>query len=516
MDENRSESGALTPTDLPSSPSSVGVVATTTMMTTTSTNNNNSNTATSTTTPTAEMSQRQDLQELKDELRRLQDSNNTLQLSASAFEHTKTALEEERCSHDKTRLELATVSAQLSSKEKESGDARSLVDAANRETEQARSEVKESIAKLDALQKGTADKDHEMCQLKEELEAQSQQKIALEKELAATNVLLNDKQKEVETAQKEAEEALVKLKTLETKQNEELEAQRQQHQCERASLEQEIARLSDLVTTLKASHENELSQVRDVNSILLTAQQRQREVEADLKKRCEEVTSLQSILSQKDTKISTLENDVALLRSTAEETMALVKRQREDAEEREKEKVKRVCLTPVTTMSQNRRRRVFSLSGFGDISSLGNAYATLGALRAHCHDVDVLISVAPDDVVPEHVTHVLVPNDNARSTMKLLTALVKGRWVVPMVYLTECVQQKQWLDERDFGVIYDAPPLEGKQCYLNVGARYQEIAAKVVECGGGTIAASTLKADVNISNWAAFTRDLVKGKFRVE
>jgi len=128
----------------------------------------------------------------------------------------------------------------------------------------------------------------------------------------------------------------------------------------------------------------------------------------------------------------------------------------------------------------------------------------------------VFLSLMSDDIVTDSVTHVVVPNDNTRLTLKLLSGAVKGKWIVPVAYVTVCLESKQWMDEAEYGIRYDVPPLRGKKCFVGVSERHRASAVALVEWGGGEIVASTLRADVSITDWAKFTQSLIKGKLTSE
>lgn len=119
-----------------------------------------------------------------------------------------------------------------------------------------------------------------------------------------------------------------------------------------------------------------------------------------------------------------------------------------------------VNTTPNLTKSTSLKRartedaRVFAISGFDGNDILTAIKQLPNVAIAECKS---------NTPVPSNLTHLIT---NGQLTIKLLTALVRGCWVLPEAYVLQSLKQRTWLNERDFGFQHIVPPLLKKRIFI--------------------------------------------------
>ena len=98
--------------------------------------------------------------------------------------------------------------------------------------------------------------------------------------------------------------------------------------------------------------------------------------------------------------------------------------------------------------------RVFAVSGVDG--------GTLKGLSARIESLanSTVASGRSNAPVADGVTHLV---SGGQLTVKLLSALAKGCWLVPFKYVDDSVDAGRWLNENDYGFQHSAPPLRGKR-----------------------------------------------------
>ncbi|CCW65038.1 unnamed protein product [Phytomonas sp. EM1] len=137
--------------------------------------------------------------------------------------------------------------------------------------------------------------------------------------------------------------------------------------------------------------------------------------------------------------------------------------------------------------SRTEDARVFAISGFDGNDLFLSIKQLPNVAIAECK------SNMP---VPSNLTHLIT---NGQLTIKLLTALVRGCWVLPVSYVVESLNQRMWLNENDFGFQHEFPPLLKKQVFctnLFVACKHYSTAALLLSEGGAITVDSAENADI--------------------
>eukprot|EP00796_Vickermania_ingenoplastis_P004013 gene4013-2867_t len=98
--------------------------------------------------------------------------------------------------------------------------------------------------------------------------------------------------------------------------------------------------------------------------------------------------------------------------------------------------------------------------------------------------------------VPSNLTHLVT---NGQLTIKLLSSLVKGCWVLPERYILDSLKHREWLCESDYGFQHEIPPLQNKRVYMTpafVASRNYNTATILINEGNATIVENERDADV--------------------
>lgn len=122
--------------------------------------------------------------------------------------------------------------------------------------------------------------------------------------------------------------------------------------------------------------------------------------------------------------------------------------------------------------------RVFAITGFDGGELLSSIKQLPNVAIAECK------SNMP---VPSNLTHLVT---NGQLTMKLLTALVRGCWVLPEAYVIECLKQQTWLPESQFGFQHEQPPLLKKRFLVTdafSACKHYSTAAVLLREGGAIV-----------------------------
>lgn len=98
--------------------------------------------------------------------------------------------------------------------------------------------------------------------------------------------------------------------------------------------------------------------------------------------------------------------------------------------------------------------------------------------------------------VPPNLTHLIT---NGQLTIKLLSALVKGCWVLPEKYISESRKHNEWLPEADYGFQHDVPPLQGKRVFMTpsfIAGKNYKTASVLLKEGNALITDEERDADM--------------------
>ncbi|EKG05262.1 hypothetical protein TCSYLVIO_003666 [Trypanosoma cruzi] len=131
--------------------------------------------------------------------------------------------------------------------------------------------------------------------------------------------------------------------------------------------------------------------------------------------------------------------------------------------------------------------RVFTISGFDASELLTEIKQLPHATVAECRS---------NTPVPSNLTHLIT---NGQLTIKLLTALVRGCWILPDVYVRDSVRDQRWLDESAYGFRHEHPPLFQKRIGFTEGfisSRHYNTAKLITDEGGATVETELRVADI--------------------
>lgn len=131
--------------------------------------------------------------------------------------------------------------------------------------------------------------------------------------------------------------------------------------------------------------------------------------------------------------------------------------------------------------------RVFGISGY-ETQSLFAAIKTLP---------NVAIAECKSNMpVPSNLTHLIT---NGQLTIKLLSSLVKGCWILPESYVLDSLDQKEWLPEQDYGFQHEIPPLKDRKVFMTpafIASRNFNMASVLINEGNGIIVEKEKDADI--------------------
>lgn len=131
--------------------------------------------------------------------------------------------------------------------------------------------------------------------------------------------------------------------------------------------------------------------------------------------------------------------------------------------------------------------RVFAISGFDGNDILLAANQLPNVAIAECK------SNMP---VPSNLTHLI---SNGQLTIKLLTALVRGCWVLPESYVLDSLKEQRWLREEDYGFQHEDPPLLKKRVALTeafTACKHYNTASLLLKEGGAVVVEDAGDADI--------------------
>ncbi|KAG8344288.1 hypothetical protein ERJ75_000242700 [Trypanosoma vivax] len=147
-------------------------------------------------------------------------------------------------------------------------------------------------------------------------------------------------------------------------------------------------------------------------------------------------------------------------------------------------------LAPGTNRPAKRGRsaesRVFTISGFDGSDLLTCIRQLPHATVAECK---------PNAPVPSYLTHLVT---NGQLTIKLLTALVRGCWVLPESYVRDSLKNKDWADETSYGFRHKDLPLARKRVAFTekfTRSRHHSSARLVIAEGGALVESDPGSAD---------------------
>nr|CCD21837.1 hypothetical protein, T. brucei homolog Tb09.160.0340 [Trypanosoma congolense IL3000] len=149
------------------------------------------------------------------------------------------------------------------------------------------------------------------------------------------------------------------------------------------------------------------------------------------------------------------------------------------------------ALNTVTAKQQKRDRspdtRFFAITGFDNTDILSK----IGGLP---HSIPV--TCAPNLPLAPNVTHLIT---NGQLTVKLLTALVRGCWVLPVAYVQDSLAKGKWLDEASYGFRHETSPLFNKRIGFSpkfLTSKHHSTANTIILEGGGIIETNLDAADI--------------------
>ncbi|KEG12561.1 hypothetical protein DQ04_01611030 [Trypanosoma grayi] len=130
---------------------------------------------------------------------------------------------------------------------------------------------------------------------------------------------------------------------------------------------------------------------------------------------------------------------------------------------------------------------VFTISGFEGSALLTEIKQMPYATVAECRS---------NTPVPSNLTHLVT---NGQLTIKLLTALVRGCWILPEAYVHDSAREKQWLDESEYGFRHEELPLSQKRIGFTEGfvtSRHYNTANLIIAEGGASTESNLHMADI--------------------
>lgn len=131
--------------------------------------------------------------------------------------------------------------------------------------------------------------------------------------------------------------------------------------------------------------------------------------------------------------------------------------------------------------------RVFAISGFDGNDILLSLKQLPNVAIAECK------SNMP---VPSNLTHLIT---NGQLTIKLLTALVRGCWVLPESYIVDSLREKKWLSEADYGFQHMDPPLMKQPVAMTeafMSCKHYSTAALLLKEGGAILVKEAGEANI--------------------
>ncbi|RNE99997.1 hypothetical protein TraAM80_07862 [Trypanosoma rangeli] len=143
--------------------------------------------------------------------------------------------------------------------------------------------------------------------------------------------------------------------------------------------------------------------------------------------------------------------------------------------------------THPTKRSRSVEPRVFTISGFDASDLLSQIKQLPHATVAECRS---------NTPVPSNLTHLVT---NGQLTIKLLTALVRGCWILPDAYVHESLRNQRWLDESAYGFRHEVLPLSQQRIGFTEGfvsSRHYNTAKLIIDEGGATVESELRIADI--------------------
>ncbi|KAG5476568.1 hypothetical protein LSCM1_04283 [Leishmania martiniquensis] len=131
--------------------------------------------------------------------------------------------------------------------------------------------------------------------------------------------------------------------------------------------------------------------------------------------------------------------------------------------------------------------RVFAISGFDGNNVLLAVKQLPNVAIAECK------SNMP---VPSNLTHLIT---NGQLTIKLLTALVRGCWVLPESYVVDSLKEQRWLREEDYGFQHEEPPLLKKRIAVTeafISCKHYSTASLLLKEGGAILVDDPEQAEI--------------------
>ncbi|KAG5502324.1 hypothetical protein GH5_05299 [Leishmania sp. Ghana 2012 LV757] len=131
--------------------------------------------------------------------------------------------------------------------------------------------------------------------------------------------------------------------------------------------------------------------------------------------------------------------------------------------------------------------RVFAISGFDGNNLLLAVKQLPNVAIAECK------SNMP---VPSNLTHLIT---NGQLTIKLLTALVRGCWVLPESYVVDSLREQKWLREEDYGFQHEEPPLLKRRIAVTatfMSCKHYSTATLLLKEGGAIVVDDPEQAEI--------------------
>ncbi|ESL10373.1 hypothetical protein TRSC58_01896 [Trypanosoma rangeli SC58] len=143
--------------------------------------------------------------------------------------------------------------------------------------------------------------------------------------------------------------------------------------------------------------------------------------------------------------------------------------------------------THPTKRSRSVEPRVFTISGFDASDLLSQIKQLPHATVAECRS---------NTPVPSNLTHLVT---NGQLTIKLLTALVRGCWILPDAYVRDSLRDQRWLDESAYGFRHEVLPLSQRRIGFTEGfvsSRHYNTAKLIIDEGGASVESGLQIADI--------------------
>ncbi|KAL7710432.1 hypothetical protein N2W54_006005 [Lotmaria passim] len=444
---------------------------------------------------------RHTLTELQDDLK---------QLSADRAKEVRRLTEEHRLALRERQLQL----------EEAVREAKGSKASVEEEAHSLRRQLSQVSAELSTVAGVLAQRERQLAQMEEELIGVKDRCLAAEQENAQ---LASDAQMKDEAAA-EANERVERLVQQKDELEEDFSKDLREAKDRIRTLEKALMETKSELSTARKdqikSSDDGLATMRDLRAQIdaLTEQRAALTAEAAERRRCEDAArDFHQRYEAEKAKNAALAVDVA---AAVNRCSALEAKLEEQSRRTISQAVGR---TPLQTLHTNSTSNVASLPCASKYRSHSSAHSARSASdnslkRARTEDArvfaisgfdgnEVLLAVKqlPNVAIAESKSNAPVPSNlthlisNGQLTIKLLTALVRGCWILPESYVLDSLKEQRWLREEDYGFRHEEPPLLKKRMMMTpafTANKHFSTATILVKEGGAIVVDSSEEADI--------------------